>query len=127
MAPVMLVGVAALFGFAVVGGSLLVDWSRSRRKQAVERQIALTDALHGTLGPIVAPTVKKPGWGLWEIRIALPFLRPAAVAKMLAVVNDLFTSRDSTDLRLYLLVLRAQDASSGTRQARWAGNSLAAA
>lgn len=35
-----------LVGFALVGGpAFMVDWFRKRRETAIERQIALTDAL----------------------------------------------------------------------------------
>ena len=36
----------------------------TRRQQVVARQIALTDAIHGALGPVVAPVVRRDrdGW-----------------------------------------------------------------
>ena len=54
-------GVAfALVVFVLVGGPMIVvDWSRRRRRMAIERQIALTDALDGRLGSMVSPAFKR--------------------------------------------------------------------
>jgi hypothetical protein len=59
--------IAIVLGIPVlVLGALpwLVDVRRARREQAVSRQIALTDAIHGVLGPVVAPVVRRgrSGW-----------------------------------------------------------------
>lgn len=107
-AGMMLVSVAAslLLGFALVGGPmLLVDLSRKRRQTAIERQIALTDELDGQFGPIVAPVVKKPLFGPWEIQIAVPFLRSVAVARILSVVDNVFSGVDGTGSRSYRIFL----------------------
>jgi len=136
-AGVMLVSGAAilLFGFALVGGPmLLVDWSRKRRQTAIERQIALTDALDGQLGPIVAPVVKKPLFGLWEIQIAVPVLWSAAVPRILSVVDNVFSGVEGTGSRSYRIFLNAnQGPLRETRAARtprstnrWAANPIAA-
>jgi hypothetical protein len=42
----------------------LIDRHARRREQVVLRQIALTDAIHGALGPVVAPVVRR-GRGGW--------------------------------------------------------------
>ena len=39
----------------------------------IARQIRLTDAIHGTLGALVAPTVHRKRWGRWEVVIPIPF------------------------------------------------------
>jgi hypothetical protein len=107
-AGVMVVSGAAfvLLGFALVGGPmLLVDWCRRRRQTAIERQIALTDALDGQLGPIVAPVVKKPLFGPWEIQIAVPFLRAASVARILSVVDAVFARAEGSSPRSYRIFL----------------------
>ena len=110
---VMLLSVAAflLLGFALVGGPmLLVDWSRKRWQTVIERQIALTDALDGKLGAIVAPVVTRPFFGPWEIRIAVPLLRSAALARILSVVDSVFCDRSG---RSYRIVLSAKQGSPG--------------
>jgi hypothetical protein len=47
------VALFVLAGF--VGMAVLPGWLRTRRREAVRRQIVLTDALDGRLGPIVSP------------------------------------------------------------------------
>ncbi len=107
-ASLMVVSGAAFvpLGFAlVVGPMLLVDWSRKRRQEVIRRQIALTDALDGQFGAIVSPTVKKPLFGPWEIRIAVPILRSAAVARILSVVDTMFSGVEGTGSRPYRIFL----------------------
>jgi hypothetical protein len=128
----MVIGMAAVLvlGLALAGGAWpLVDGARQRQEQAVERQIALTDALDAKLGPIVSPVVTKPLRGPWEICIAVPFLQPAAVATVVAVVDALFSTLEPGDSRSYRLVLRALDSSEEGREpaSRWAAKPLAAA
>jgi hypothetical protein len=124
LAVLTVIGVAVALGLALVGGPVVVDWSRKRRAEAVERQIALTDALDERLGPVVAPTVRKPLWGPWEVRIAAPFLHPVAMATILAVVEDTFGDIPRLDAQPYRVVLRPQDAG---QEARTWGDRLAAA
>ena len=135
---VLMVSVAAcaLLGFAFVGGPmLLVDWSRKRWQTVVERQIALTDALDWQLGAIVAPVVTKPLFGPWEIRIAVPFVRSAALARILSVVHDVFSDVEARSGGSYRVILSAKQDSlrktDGPRTRRsatpWAGKPIAAA
>ncbi|MFB3818902.1 MAG: hypothetical protein ACE147_14655 [Candidatus Methylomirabilales bacterium] len=127
----MLIGMAAVFllGLALGAGSwALLDGHRKRRDEAVERQIALTDALDARLGPIVSPVVTKPRRGPWEISMAVPFLQPAAVATVLAVVDEVFTALDPENCRSYRVVLRARDPEQGQGPtSHWTANRLAAA
>lgn len=125
-----------LLEFVLVGGPmLLVDWSRKRRQAAIARQIALTDALDGQLGAIVSPVVTKPLSGPWEIQIAVPLSRLAAVGRILAIVNAVLSGVEGMRERSYRVVLRAtQDAprevgAPHARRAatRWAGGPVAAA
>lgn len=127
--------VLVLLGFVVVGGPmLLVDWSRKRRQTAIDRQIALTDALDGWLGAIVAPLVKKPLLGPWEIQIAVPLHRSATVARILSVVDEVFSGVEGGSGRSYRVVLSAKQDSlreAGERRARrsakpWTGKRIAA-
>jgi hypothetical protein len=116
--------VFVLLGFALVGGPMIVtDWSRKRREQVTARQIALTEALDGRLGAIVAPVVKKPLWGPWEIQIAVPFLRSAAVARILTVVGEVFSDFEGNGSSSYRVVLSAkQDPLRETREPRARGS-----
>jgi hypothetical protein len=54
---------------AVVALLLVVDAVHRRRAAVIERQIAVTAAIHRELGPIVAPTVRRARGG-W--RVVLP-------------------------------------------------------
>ncbi len=122
-----------LIGFALVGGPMiLVDWLRSRRQTAIERQIALTEAIDRQMGAIVAPVVTKPLFGPWEIRVAVPFHRSATVARILSVVDEVFSDVAGGSTRPYRIFLTATPdsvrATSPFRPVtRWAGNSVAAA
>jgi hypothetical protein len=119
---VILVSVAAflLLLFALVGGPMiLVDWFRKRRQKAIERQIALTDAIDGRLGAIVSPVVKKPLWGPWQIQIAVPFSRPAAVGRILAVAHEVLSVADRMNPGRYEIVLTPkQDPAREERETR---------
>ena len=122
-----------LLGFTLFGGPMiLVDWSRRRQREAIERQIALTDALDGRLGATVAPVVKKPLFGPWAIRIAVPFRDSATVARILPVVDEVFQDAGGTGSCPYRLFLGPMpDSLRGTcaprAPKRWVGGPVAAA
>ena len=46
-----------------------------RREKVVARQVALTDAIHAALGPVVAPVVRR-GRGRWVGVLAVPAGHP---------------------------------------------------
>jgi hypothetical protein len=135
---VILVSVSAfvLLGFALVGGPmLLVDWSRNRREAAIGRQIALTDALDAQLGATVSSVVRKPLFGPWEIQIAVPVSRVAAVGRVLAIVGEVLSGGEGMSENSYRVVLSATQESLGEARAHparpltkcWAGGPVAAA
>ena len=74
---------------AVVGFALLMERRQARRRHEVREQIALTDALHARLGALVAPVVRRRGRA-WQVAVAVPFERPAALATVLATVDAMF-------------------------------------
>jgi hypothetical protein len=59
----------------VLGLLWLATVLERRREQVVARQIALTDAIHGVMGPVVAPVVRR-GRGGWVGVLALPAVHP---------------------------------------------------
>lgn len=66
----------------------LSGWRDRVRRATVARQIRLTDAIAAELGAVVAPVVRKP-WGRpWQVWIAVPFGRPATVARVLAIAHE---------------------------------------
>jgi len=133
-----------LFGMAVISllaflwidaPILLASWLRRRRQETVRRQIALTDAIDGQFGMIVAPVVKQPLWGPWQVQLAVPFTRPAAAARILAVAQDVLSTLDRVRPIPYQVVLtpRPEPArqASGTQvnrsAGRWPGDTALAA
>ena len=134
----MVMGGAAfvLLGFVLVGGPVfMVDWFRKRREMAIERQIALTDALDEQLGTIVAPVVTRRLFGPWEIRIGVPYLQSPAMARVLSVVDDQFSDVAGKGSSSYRIILTAAPSLlRGTQplrtlrpMKRWARRPLAAA
>lgn len=112
--------------FALIGGpAVLTNWLRNRREETIMRQIALTDAIDGALGAIVAPVVRKPLWGPWRIRIAVPFARPATVGRILAVAHEVLSVADRMNPGRYEIVLTPKQDS--TREERGARESQSAA
>jgi len=91
----------------VIGPMVLTDWFRKRREESVKRQIALTEAIHGQVGPIVSPEVTKPFWGPWQIRMAVPFTQPTEVGRILSVVNGLLSATNQLDQ--YQIVLTPRE------------------
>jgi hypothetical protein len=62
---------------AVLVGLLQIANVRERRReQVVSRQIALTDAIHAAVGPVVAPLVRRGRHGAWIGVLAVPSGHP---------------------------------------------------
>jgi hypothetical protein len=68
---------------------MLTERRQARRRDAVGRQIALTDALHARLGAAVAPVVSSRHHG-WRVAVAVPLERPAVVAAVLSTIDEVF-------------------------------------
>ena len=111
MATLLGVLLLAVPVLALVALATLVDRRRARRHAAVTRQIVLTDALHGRLGAVVAPVVRRRGRS-WQITVAVPFERPAVVAAVLATTDELFGRAP------YEMVLQRQTTSAPAPRAR---------
>jgi hypothetical protein len=99
---------------------LAVADRRQQRVQAeIERQIALTDALHARLGALLAPVVRRCG-GVWQVSVALPVEGPA-VSAVLAAADEVF-GRAAYELRLRPRTAEAPAAAA--RRARRAAEEL---
>jgi hypothetical protein len=90
--------VLELLGAVVVGVSpvaslialvVLLDVRRRRWREIVERQIAVTDAIHRELGAVVAPVVHRRG-RTWRVSIAVPFGAPPVVERVVDIVHRAF-------------------------------------
>ncbi len=93
MEILLIVLAVLLFPFATVVALLRLAARLERARAAViSRQIALTDAIHRDLGPVVSPWVTRRG-GRWRVSVAVPFDRPALVEAVLAVVQRAFPER----------------------------------
>jgi len=69
--------------------ALLSVAERVQRRRALlaARQVAVTDAIHRELGPVVAPVAQRRGLTGWELRIAVPAERPDLVAATAATAR----------------------------------------
>src|SRR5262249_44262270 len=65
----------------------LAAWRERRIDAAIARQIALTDAIGAELGAVVAPVVAKPLGRPWQVRMAVPFSRPALLTRVLTITQ----------------------------------------
>jgi hypothetical protein len=93
----------------------LLAWTsrrEQRRREVLARQIALTDSVHERLGPIAAPVVRRRRHR-WQVRMAVPFERTAAVGALLAIVRETFAPH-AGDRRSLEIVLTRQPRRSAT-------------
>lgn len=84
--------IVALVPFAALIAALVWTNRRERRRGRVHaRQVALTDCIHERLGAVAAPVVRRRRRG-WQVRVAVPFERPALTEALLAIVMESFGS-----------------------------------
>jgi hypothetical protein len=77
-----------LVGWVVLAGSVIgwaIDAIERRRLGRVAAQIHVTDAVHGVLGPVVAPTVARHRGQPWTVTMGLS-PRDFAIAGSLAEI-----------------------------------------
>jgi hypothetical protein len=86
-----LVGILVLAAPIAIVAALFARLDRRERRHGLEiqRQIALTDAIHARLGAVAAPVVRR-GRNGWRIGVTVPFERPAVVDAVLASVHQEF-------------------------------------
>ncbi len=83
----------------------VIDGYRAGRAERAARQIAVTDAIHREVGPVVAPVVEKRAWGPWRLRIAVPSDHAALVCRIVDVAQQ---SLDALRLQPCEIVLLRQ-------------------
>jgi hypothetical protein len=81
------VGVALVPALVIVALLLVSARFEQVRRRRAALQVAVTDALDGELGPVVAPVVWSRGWRAWELRIPIPSERQAIVGRVLAIAH----------------------------------------
>ncbi len=86
--------VAAVPVLAVILLFAIVERVRRARRDAVEHQVAVTDAVHSELGALVAPTVTRGRSGAWQVQIAVPFEHPVVVERVVAICHATLAGRD---------------------------------
>jgi hypothetical protein len=116
----VLVAIAPFVG--LIGLLAWTSWRERLRRDAQARQIALTDSIHERLGAVAAPVVRRRHRG-WQVRIAVPFERPATTEALLAIVMEAFALPDG-DRRSLEIVLTPQlhtpaTTPAGAREVRW--------
>ena len=74
---------AALLPIALLAAALLVMERRARIRLAeCAHQVAVTDAIHGQMGAIVSPVVRRRSGGRWQVVIPVPFDDLDAVSRV---------------------------------------------
>ena len=73
---------------AIVAAVMLVERRDRRRRDAIARQIALTNAIHERFGAIVAPTVEHGFRDRWQIVIPVPISRTDIAPALLALAEQ---------------------------------------
>jgi len=99
----------AIAPFAALLGAL--TWTSRRERLRLEvhtRQVALTDSIHERLGAVAAPVVRRCRRG-WQVRLAVPFERPALTEALLAIVLEAFARSDRDRHSLEIVLTRQLD------------------
>jgi hypothetical protein len=91
-----LLGAATLVAAAV---ARLADGIERRRRRQVAAQVRVTDAVHGALGAIVAPTVARRRRQPWTVRMGLG-PRERRVAGELADIAQRILGEDGGPVRI---------------------------
>jgi hypothetical protein len=89
LAQLAIVVVALSPLLSLVAIPALTAWRNRRRALVVSYQVELTDAIPRELaraGRASRPFARRRFWGPWQIRIAIPFERPAIGRRVLGVV-----------------------------------------
>lgn len=85
LALAWVVGFASLLAMGV---SRLVDALDRRRARRMAAQVRVTDAIHGVLGAVVAPTVKRSAASRWTVSMRLGARERAAAGRLAEIVRQ---------------------------------------
>ena len=102
--------VAVLLPVALLTAALLLStWRERIRLVAATRQIAVTDAIHGELGAIVAPVVRRRFWGRWQLVIPVPFDDLDSVGRVVRAAYQGFDAPERAIPGRFEIVLSPQE------------------
>ena len=88
---------------AGVAAMLLLVGRRERAREArIVRQVAVTDAIHGELGAVVAPVVTRGAGRGWRVAIAVPFESPAIVGRVVAIAHAAMLRDGAAEIEIVL-------------------------
>jgi len=102
-------GVALLPIALTVAALLLRERSARVRLAECARQIAVTDAIHGELGAIVAPVVRRRFWGRWQLVIPVPFDDLDSVGRVVRAAYQGFDAPERAIPGRFEIVLSPQE------------------
>ncbi len=107
MLTLLTVTLVILAPFAVVAGLLALAAYRDRvREERRVRQIAVTEAIHREVGPVVAPVVRRRIWGRWQLLIELPPERAALGGAVLGAAQRALDAPVAPSLEIVLVPRR---------------------
>jgi hypothetical protein len=100
----------ALFPIALMVAALLLRERRARIRLAeCARQIAVTDTIHGELGAIVAPVVRRRLGGRWQLVIPVPFDDLDSVGRVVRAAYEGFDAPERAIPGRFEIVLSPQE------------------
>ncbi|MGH7346825.1 MAG: hypothetical protein ACREK4_18080 [Candidatus Rokuibacteriota bacterium] len=100
----------ALVPIALVVAALsLSSWRQRTRLAEIERQIAVTDAIHAVLGAVVSPVVRRSLRGGWRLAIPVPLDRPDTVVHIVEAACGVFSPSERAKPGRFEIVLSAQE------------------
>ena len=102
-------GIALLPIALMVAALLLVDRSARIRLMECARQIAVTEAIHGELGAVVSPVVRRRFRDRWQLLIPVPFDDLDAVARVVRAAYGAFDAVERKIPGRFEIVLSPQE------------------
>ena len=93
----------------LVAALRLATWRQRRQLAEIARQIAVTDAIHGALGAVVSPVVRRTFWGGWRLTIPVPLDRPEIVTPVVEAAYGAFSESERTRPGRFEIVLTQQE------------------
>ena len=87
----------------------LSTWRQRVRLAEISQQIAVTDAIHGVLGAVVSPVVRKSLWRGWRLTIPVPLERPETAMQVVETAYSAFDAAERARPGGFEIVLTQQE------------------